>query len=171
MARCGQAWQRKARLRSARQGLAWSGSAWLGKVSREKSLLYIQSSQIILRAWQGLATRGAATRGAATRGAAVHGSARLQGEIPALCSKVGIMKYYTEARQGRARRGNARCGMARQGQQELRSCFIFNFHKSITNYTRRGLVWHGNVRRCMVRQGSAWQGHRASKPCALCVNK
>ena len=65
---------------------------------------------------------------------------------------------YTEARQGRARRGNARYGAARQGQQELRSCFIFNFHKSITNYTRRGLVWLGNVRRCMARQGLATRG-------------
>jgi hypothetical protein len=63
MARCGQAWQRK-----ARQGLAWSGSAWLGKVSREKSLLYIQSSQIILRARHGFARLGNAGCGKARHG-------------------------------------------------------------------------------------------------------
>ena len=92
-------------------------------------------SQIIL-----MARLGCAWQVQVGRGPAWQGVARLQGEIPALCSKVGIMKYYTEARQGRARRGNARCGMARQGQQGQSPCFIFNLHRL---YSGLGMALQG----------------------------
>ena len=85
------------------------------------------------------------------RGPAWQGVARLQGEIPALFSKVGIMKYYTEARQGRARHGNARCGMARQGQQGE----IPALYSIFTNLSQIILdeVWSGTA-----RSGEAWCG-------------
>lgn len=70
----GVAWHGQARLGGARQGRARRGLAWLGKVSREKSLLYIQSSQIILGAW-----RGSAWLGEARLGLARLGMARAQG--------------------------------------------------------------------------------------------
>ena len=64
----GVAWHGQARLGGARQGRARRGLAWLGKVSREKSLLYIQSSQIILGARHGFARLGNAGPGKAWQG-------------------------------------------------------------------------------------------------------
>ena len=116
-----------------------------------------------------MATQGEATLGEAGSGLVWRSMARQgqQGEIPALCSKVGIMKYYTEARQGRARRGNARCGAARQGQQELRSCFIFNFHKLYFRRGRQGEAGHGMAWLGAARHGNARQGQQGQSPCFI----
>ena len=149
-------------------GRVWQGGArrceaGLGKDNRGFApalySIFTNLSHIILR--QG--------PGGAGLGAARQGKARSAGA--SLLLYIQFSQIILQAVLGTARPGTAWQRNARQGQQGQSPCFIFNLHKSITNYTRRGLVWHGNVRRCMVRQGSAWQGHRASKPCALCVNK
>jgi hypothetical protein len=72
-----------------------------------------------------------------------------EGRIPALYQ---IFTYYI---RGKAWHGLARQGLAWQGQQELRSCFMLNYHKSITNYTQgaagsgwavQGWAGHGKAR-------------------------
>ena len=119
-------------------------------------------------AGRGTSGQGTAWHGEVWHGVVLRGMARLQGEIPALCSNGIIMTNYAggEARFGWAMRGAAGQSWARHGQQELCSCFIFNFH---ILYSRQGLAVHGWVWRGMAWRGNARQGHRASKPCALCV--
>ncbi len=114
-------------------------------------------------AGRGTSGQGTAWHGEVWHGVVLRGMARLQGEIPALCSNGIIMTNYAggEARFGWAMRGAAGQSWARHGQQGQSPCFILNLYKL---YSGSGSARHGSV-----RWGMAWQGHRASKPCALCV--
>ena len=115
-------------------------------------------------------TRGEARSCGARLGQAWRCEARLQGEIPALYS---IFTYYTQgrARRGLAVRGWVWRGMAWRGK-DSRS-FAPALYSIFTNLSQI-ILWRGLARLCGARLGPvwlgrAWQGHRASKPCALCV--
>ena len=115
----------------------------------------------------GTATLCKARSGLAWHGDARSGVARLQGEIPALCSKVGIMKYYTdEVRRGLARSGLAWRGWARQGgavQGMVSRSFAPALYSIFTNLSQIILeVWCGQAGSGPARFGEVRHGKARS---------